>query len=66
MLGGLLFGAGLVINVWILADWLAAGAGNLFAVRPAMLALTLMVVGAEIVFASFFLSLLRGSRFGRT
>jgi glycosyltransferase involved in cell wall biosynthesis len=63
--GGLLFGAGLSINVWILADWLDAGAGVLFAVRPAMLALTLMVVGAEIVFASFFLSVLRGNEFGR-
>ncbi|HUG39959.1 MAG TPA: glycosyltransferase family 2 protein [Longimicrobiales bacterium] len=64
-LGGLLFGAGLVINVWILMDWLTAGAGVLFAVRPAMLALTLMVVGAELMFASFFLSVLRGSHFGR-
>ncbi len=64
-LGGILFGAGLVIDVWILAAWLAAGAGDLFAVRPAVLALTLMVVGAEIVFASFFLSLVRGSTFGR-
>jgi hypothetical protein len=63
--GGLLFGAGLVINVWILASWLAAGAGVIFAVRPAILALTLMVLGAEIVFAAFFLSLLRGSEFGR-
>lgn len=65
-LGGLPFGAGLVINVWILAQWLNAGRGELFAVRPAMLALTLMVLGAELIFASFFLSVLRGSRFGRT
>jgi glycosyltransferase involved in cell wall biosynthesis len=65
-LGGVLFGAGLVINVWILAHWLSAGAGVLFAVRPATLALTLMVAGAEIVFAAFFLSVLRGSAFGRT
>lgn len=64
-LGGLLFGAGLVINVWILAAWLTAGAGVLFAVRPAMLALTLMVVGAEFVFAAFFVSVLRGPHFGR-
>lgn len=63
--GGLLFGAGFAINLWILADWLSAGAGVLFAVRPAMLALTLMVAGAEIIFASFFLSVLRGSRFSR-
>lgn len=64
-LGGLIFSAGLIINVWILADWLTAGAGQLFAVRPATLALTLMVVGAELVFASFFLSVLRGDGFGR-
>ena len=63
--GGLSFFAGLVVNVGILASWLAAGAGMLFAVRPALLALTLMVLGGEIVFASFFLSLLRGSGFGR-
>ncbi|HEX6308370.1 MAG TPA: glycosyltransferase [Longimicrobiales bacterium] len=63
--GILLFGAGLVINAGILGSWLAAGRGLLFAVRPAMLALTLMVLGAEIVFASFFLSVLRAAGFGR-
>lgn len=65
-LGILVFGAGLVINVGILSHWLAAGAGVLFAVRPALVALTLMVMGVEIVFASFFLSLIRDSEFGRT
>jgi len=65
-LGGLLLGAGLIINARILGEWLAAGRGMLFAVRPAMLALTLMVLGAEIIFAAFFISLLRGAAFGRT
>jgi glycosyltransferase involved in cell wall biosynthesis len=64
-LGGLLFGVGLIINVGILGSWIEAGRGMLFAVRPAMLALTLMVLGAEIVFAAFFLSLLRSAGFGR-
>jgi hypothetical protein len=64
-LGGALFGIGVAVNVWILADWVAAGAGVLFAVRPAVLALTLMVLGAEVAFAAFFLSLLRGSEFGK-
>ncbi len=64
-LGGLLFVAGFAINVWILVDWLRAGAGVLFAVRPAMLALTLMILGAEILFASFFVSVLRRDHFGR-
>lgn len=64
-LGGLLFGAGFVIDVGILAHWAAEGFGLLFAVRPATLALTLMVLGAETVFASFFLSVLRAPEFGR-
>lgn len=63
--GGVLLVGGLGINVYILATWLAAGSGDLFAVRPATVALTLMVLGAEIVSAAFFLSLLRGSEFGR-
>ncbi|MBI4519658.1 MAG: glycosyltransferase family 2 protein [Gemmatimonadetes bacterium] len=64
-LGGFVFAAGFIINVSILAQWVAGGFGVLFAVRPAVLALTLMVLGAEIVFAAFFLSLLRASEFGR-
>jgi hypothetical protein len=63
--GALLFAAGLTINVWILLDWLQGGAGVLFAVRPALLALTLMVVGAELAFAAFFVSVLRASHFGK-
>jgi glycosyltransferase involved in cell wall biosynthesis len=65
VLGGILFAAGLLINVYILAAWVVAGGGVIFAVRPAMLALTLMVLGAEIGFAAVFLSLLRGSEFGK-
>ncbi|MEY2734568.1 MAG: hypothetical protein RL340_1627, partial [Gemmatimonadota bacterium] len=49
----------------ILRDWLASGRGMLFAVRPAMLAMTLVLAGAELVFGAFFLSLLRGQRYGR-
>lgn len=65
VLGGLFFGAGLAVNVWILSSWIVRGAGVLFAVRPAMLALTFMILGAEVIFASFFLSLLRDPEFGR-
>ncbi len=64
-LGGLLFGAGLAINIYILSSWVTSGAGYIFAVRPALLALTLMVLGADVVFASFFLSVLRSAGFGR-
>ena len=51
--------AGLGINAWILTSWLGAGRGQLFAVRPALLGLSLIVVGAQTVFGSFFISLLR-------
>jgi glycosyltransferase involved in cell wall biosynthesis len=63
--GTAMFAAGLLINIYILTSWLVAGGGVIFAVRPAMVALTLMVLGAEIAFASLFLSLLRGSEFAR-
>ena len=61
---GLLVGLGLVaaglgINGWILSSWLSGGRGQLFAVRPALLGLTLIVVGAQGVFGSFFISMLR-------
>ena len=63
--GLLVFGAGLALNVGILVSWLSQGAGVLFAVRPAVLALTLMVMGAEAIFGAFFLSLLRAAEFQR-
>lgn len=64
-LGGLLFAIGFCIDLWILVDWLSQGRGVLFAVRQAVLALTFMLLGAEVLFASFFLSVLRGTQFGR-
>ena len=61
---GLLLGlgvlaAGVGINAKILVDWLAAGRGELFAVRPALAGLTLLVVGAQLAFGSFFISVIR-------
>ena len=61
---GLLLGLGLAaagvgINAWILASWLQSGRGQLFAVRPALLGLSLVVIGAQAVFGSFFISVLR-------
>lgn len=64
--GATLFFVGFAIDAALLYAWLAAGRGAFFAVRPAIVALTLMVLGAEILFASIFLSLLRGSEFGRS
>ena len=59
LVGLALAAAGLGINAWILWSWLAAGRGQLFAVQPALLGLSLIVVGAQTVFGSFFISVLR-------
>lgn len=56
--GGLLFLGGLAVNVAILATWLGREMGPLDAIRPALVAATLMILGAQIVFSSFLLSIL--------
>jgi hypothetical protein len=58
VLGGVLFLAGFALDSAILVRWLASGRATLDAVRPALQASTLMIIGAQTVFASFFLSML--------
>ena len=61
--GGLVFGVGLAANLGILAHWLRSGfSGPLDAVRLAIFGLTAMVVGAQVLFSSFYLDLLRSTR----
>ena len=64
VIGAAVLVAGLGVNVWILADWLHAGRGSLFAVRPALVGLTLFVVGTQLVFGSFFISVVQGDARG--
>jgi glycosyltransferase involved in cell wall biosynthesis len=56
--GFLLFLVGLGIDVAIVLQWAGNGFKNLFAVQEALLALTLTVVGLQLVFSSFLLSIL--------
>ena len=58
VIGVVLFVLGFAIDASILLDWLRRGMGQLDAVRPAIQASTLMIVGAQTVFSSFFLSML--------
>lgn len=60
--GGAAMAAGFLVNVAILVQWLVAGFGPVGAVRPAIFGLTLIVVGAQLAFASFYLDLLRAAR----
>ncbi|MGD0949783.1 MAG: glycosyltransferase family 2 protein [Candidatus Binatia bacterium] len=62
--GAVLFLAGFAIDTWILMQWLASGMGALDAVRPAIQASTLMIIGAQTIFSSFFLSMLALPRRG--
>ncbi|WP_018635876.1 glycosyltransferase family 2 protein [Parafrankia elaeagni] len=56
-LGAVLFTAGLAIDGFVLARWLANAMGPLNELRPALLAMSLMVLGAQTAFGSFFLRL---------
>ena len=56
--GGLLFLAGLGLEVKIVVDWWRAGAGELMAVRGIVIGMTALVMGAQTVFASFLVSLM--------
>ena len=58
VVGMLLFVLGFAIDASILTRWLASRMGSLDAVRPALQASTLMIVGAQTIFSSFFLSML--------
>jgi len=56
--GFVVFLVGFGIDTGIFVTWAAQGFKNLFAVREALLALTLMVIGLQLIFSSFLLSIL--------
>jgi glycosyltransferase involved in cell wall biosynthesis len=60
--GGLMFLVGFAIDAAIFVHWLRKGLGPINSLRPALLAMTLMMVGAQTGFAAFFLGLFRIDR----
>lgn len=58
LLGGAIFGVGFVSDAAILYRWLTVGFDGQPRLREAILAMTSMVIGAQIVFFSWFLGLL--------
>lgn len=62
--GAAIFVWGFVIDAAILVHWLQTGRGALDALRPAIQASTLMILGAQTIFSSFFLSMLLVPRRG--
>jgi glycosyltransferase involved in cell wall biosynthesis len=62
ILGTLLFLAGFGLEIKITVDWMRSGYSTLMAVRGITIGMTAMVLGAQTVFASFLISLLRIER----
>ncbi len=58
VLGTIIFAVGFMTDLYILAEWITTDFGPLNRVRLALVASTLMIIGAQILFSSFFLSML--------
>jgi hypothetical protein len=58
LLGGAIALAGFLMDGSVLLEWARGGFGPLHALRRAIVGSTLLAVGAQIVFSSFFLSML--------
>lgn len=58
LVGGLVFLAGLGLEVKIVLDWVRSGYGTMMAVRGIVIGMMAMVLGAQTVFASFLMSLM--------
>jgi hypothetical protein len=62
LIGFVVFLVGFAIDFSIVVTWVQHGFRNIFAVREALLALTLIVIGLQLVFSSFLLSILNINR----
>lgn len=58
LVGGISFLLGLAIDTYILFLWIARDFGPLYEFRTALAAMVLLVLGAQIIFSSFFLSMM--------
>ena len=56
ILGILLFLAGFSIDAYVLYKWIASNFGHLYQEKLALLALTLIIIGVQTLFTSFFIS----------
>jgi glycosyltransferase involved in cell wall biosynthesis len=57
-LGAGLFLCGFLINLAIFIEWYSSHFGPLYRIRESILAMTLLVIGLQTIFSSFFISLL--------
>lgn len=64
ILGLVLFFAGIVLSLFFIIPWIERGFGQLEAEGPLILSLTLVVLGIQVIFSSFFLSIMGTERRG--
>jgi glycosyltransferase involved in cell wall biosynthesis len=57
-LGFILFCIGAGINILIFVEWFASHFGALYRIRESVFAMTLLIIGLQIIFSSFFIGLL--------
>lgn len=58
LLGLLFFMSGFLINLSVFIEWFSKHFGALYRIRESILAMTLLVIGLQTIFSSFFISLL--------
>ena len=58
VLGGAVFFLGFIINLFIFIEWFSRHFGELSRLRESILGMTLLVIGIQTIFSSFFISLL--------
>src|SRR3989339_1199669 len=58
LLGLIFFMSGFLINLSIFIEWFSKHFGQLYRIRESILAMTLLVIGLQTIFSSFFISLL--------
>ncbi|MDD5136485.1 MAG: glycosyltransferase family 2 protein, partial [Candidatus Omnitrophica bacterium] len=58
LLGGLVFLAGFFMISSIFIEWFSKNFGALYRIRESILAMTLLIIGLQTIFSSFFISLL--------
>lgn len=50
--------AGFALAIWVVMEWQRSGFGDLYEIRRSLIAMTLLILGFQTVFFSFFLSIL--------
>ncbi len=58
VLGGSLFGLGILVDLFVFLTWLSGNFQSPVAVRLSIVALTLSILGAQTIFSAFFLSMM--------